>query len=718
MFGTKGAPKRGMGPDTWPPTHTGSSDEYETDDFDQSEVESSDEEGGNDAVASSGARKRWSRSSGKRKSGSSNKQSSSGRSGGSAVDLLDSDNDSSAGLPVQRTSRKSSAKKKAESSDDDYEADDGAVSSGKGKGRKALGRINNNHGNDTEDDSDSDDSDDVFMPHSSNSKRKKAKSNTSDSDSSDSSDSDMSFDLGKNRRKELAAKRRKLQGKKYGGGSSSEEEGSESDSEREGEKKKPAAKGRAAAKGKKSYADSDSDSSDSCEFVGTQGRRNPKWGAASPAKKPAAKKPDTKRSPPRKSASKRSSVDESLVASDDEDLPPIPEIRFSPRKEKPAATSKAPPEKEAHHDPSVRAASNKALEEAKKMREQLRAAQDYEAKEAEVQETDLNLPAMRAKPVEAIDVDLDSDGGGKVAAMPSYTGPTIRLTLRYPHPATKKDSKTNIKIKTDQPLQHLADEFTARDGSLEIAVAKFDGLALNMSKTPAFYDMEDEDLIDAVVKQRAGRVSNVRPLTRSPQAKQRDLGKPVKVKFRVNGKANEVDTLSVPSKGTFQSAMAQFAQKRNVSLATCKFIFDGEVLQPTMTPEGLDLEGGEIIDVKIPDGGAQQPPPSGTFGSMLSWAGRGAAARPVAPPAMISFQTNRNQNKGTRHKTWKLSNTDSFATLKAEYMKYRKSGCSRVTFYFRNAAISDVEIRSLRDLGIGDGHMLYAMENGAAYRPV
>ena len=180
------------------------------------------------------------------------------------------------------------------------------------------------------------------------------------------------------------------------------------------------------------------------------------------------------------------------------------------------------------------------------MREQLRAAQDYEAKEAEVQETDLNLPSMKAKTVEAIDVDLDSDGGGKVAPLPSYTGPTIRMTLRYPHPATKKDSKTNIKIKTDQPLQHLADEFTARDGSLEICVAKFDGLALNMAKTPAFYDMEDEDLIDAMVKQRAGRGTNV------------NLGKPVKVKFRVNGKANEVDTLSVPSKGTFQSAMAQF----------------------------------------------------------------------------------------------------------------------------------------------------------------
>ena len=65
-----------------------------------------------------------------------------------------------------------------------------------------------------------------------------------------------------------------------------------------------------------------------------------------------------------------------------------------------------------------------------------------------------------------------------------------------------------------------------------------------------------------------------------------------------------------------------------------------------------------------------------------------------------------------------MTNTDPLSTLHDEYMKYYKSkGCKSVKFYFRNALVQDLSV-SFRDLGVADGDMIYAMENGKAYVPV
>lgn len=40
-----------------------------------------------------------------------------------------------------------------------------------------------------------------------------------------------------------------------------------------------------------------------------------------------------------------------------------------------------------------------------------------------------------------------------------------------------------------------------------------------------------------------------------------------------------------------------------------------------------------------------------------------------------------------------------------------------VQFYFRNALLPDMN-RTFRDVGVGEGDMIYAMENGKAYTPV
>ena len=43
--------------------------------------------------------------------------------------------------------------------------------------------------------------------------------------------------------------------------------------------------------------------------------------------------------------------------------------------------------------------------------------------------------------------------------------------------------------------------------------------------------------------------------------------------------------------------MMQYAEWRGVALQGLKFVFDGEIVNPNETPDDLDLEGEECIDV-------------------------------------------------------------------------------------------------------------------------
>ena len=399
-------------------------------------------------------------------------------------------------------------------------------------------------------------------------------------------------------------------------------------------------------------------------------------------------------------------------------------IQKTTTRKSPSASSSTAMEK---HDPSVRADSLRAMEQAKAARENLRRAQRYHAEDVEVELPPVPSPSPQARRLSVSNtlgsfversavVDLDSNvitlngARGPISSQAAsrsvqsvtYSGPTICLSLRYRGCHSTKEVNTALKIKMDEPLQYLADRFHSHHrswilGSWSVAF-RFDGRNLDLARTPSSYEMEDEDLVDVVIYENGGGVSSIRmngenartangygdpsaaetvmihvrrkgesshhtfrvrkmdPLSKLVAAycKQYQLssvtfeyngrqldpsksphsegvlsnvfldavvsgasdnkrsmpseagtstggggGKYLKLKVRVDDKSKDVQTIIVPFKGHFKPAMDLFAQKRNVSIEHCKFIFDGEELQPMSTPEHLDLEGDEIIDVKL-----------------------------------------------------------------------------------------------------------------------
>ena len=655
------------------------------------------------------------------------------------------------------------------SSVDVYESKQGAATTSNKPKRGAFGMVNDNKSstktdnNNSIDEKDSDDASD-------------GGDNSGDSDDDDDSD-DLGLGLGSNKQSQAAKSRKRaaMMQQMYDSSSSSDDSDDDDSSDDTsinankkrkqnftsgGNKQKTAGQVSSAASRKKKQAidldtssDSDnSDDDDDCVVDVTSTAKSKRVPAAAAAK-----------------ASSEVAID-CMSSDSDED-----KFTSSTRQTNLSSTSSTKsaiykseePQPMIHHDPSVRANSNATLEAAKRARAALLQSQVYHAEDVAVP----SLPSQVVQPSSPAVFDLESNDfetstasevvGNAPSAAASYTGAMITMYLRYRDTFSNKESKVNMKIKMDQPLQHLVDEFQFG----KITQIKFDGQNLDLTKTPSFYDMDDEDLVDAVVTStkvvihvrsagirnetyqmkksdplekliddycKKNQLSTIvleyngRKLDTSQSSAQLNIpndsyldalvagGSVINLIFRVNGKVSETERISIRMKETFQLAMESFAQRRKVTVSQCKFVFDGEVLRSLSTPEQLDLEGGEIIDVSVMESVPQQRAATNqrTTTAAVSVTSSAAAA---AAPVMITIETNRNQNNNPRQKKWKLLNTSSIAKLKTDYCKYYKSkGCKSVQFYFRNTLIQD-ESNLLRDLGIGDGDTVYAMENGKAF---
>jgi len=240
---------------------------------------------------------------------------------------------------------------------------------------------------------------------------------------------------------------------------------------------------KSSAKGKSAYSSSDDNSS--IEFP-EQTPHPARAAAAAAARSPSKKITATEAI--------------QLLSDDDDDDDVICRTFRSPPK-RPASNVSATRNGKQETDPSVRAESNAALEIGRLAREKLKAAQNYKAKELDPIPPPSSTPIQRESVVQRPVVVVRPSYAviPPVQTTVSYTGPTIQLKLQYTHPVTNKNSKMSVKIKMDQPLQHLVDEFQSKQPTLKITSMKFDGDKLNMTKTPSFFDMDDDDMVDAIV---------------------------------------------------------------------------------------------------------------------------------------------------------------------------------------------------------------------------
>ena len=134
-------------------------------------------------------------------------------------------------------------------------------------------------------------------------------------------------------------------------------------------------------------------------------------------------------------------------------------------------------------------------------------------------------------------------------------------------------------VKTDDRFSVLFDKFAAVVGEIDAASIDFfvDGRRLDRSGIVGDANLDRTKFVEA----RKNYSSNF---------------KTIEVKLQTKDRRN-VRTLKVRPTDPFSKMFRTYADSEKLDLRRVKFFFDGEVLEPGSTPEELDFEGGECIDV-------------------------------------------------------------------------------------------------------------------------
>lgn len=230
-------------------------------------------------------------------------------------------------------------------------------------------------------------------------------------------------------------------------------------------------------------------------------------------------------------------------------------------------------------------------------------------------------------------------------------------------PAKKKNKTTTSK--------HSASDDDDDDGSVE-ALAP-------IVKVPAASSCIEDEIIDVEEDEATTRRLNLIREARSAcnklaeaeleeldevvEEKEKDLGSTLTLSLSCAGE--EKVTMKVKSKEPFAAFFRSFAENRGVALSSCSFSFDGEKIKPNQTPESLDMEDEDMLEVSAPPRTTQEAPPAAEEIKNVD--------EPVPPPPRtrekVSLLLTKAGSKATRIT---LYDTDKFEKIFKHYSKHKK----------------------------------------------
>lgn len=204
-------------------------------------------------------------------------------------------------------------------------------------------------------------------------------------------------------------------------------------------------------------------------------------------------------------------------------------------------------------------------------------------------------------------------GGIQASISEAPSGMLIRLNVRVVVLAGKnKDlngKKVMCKIRTGEKLQQLVDQLSKScphlvTGSSDVKLS-FDGETLNLAKTPASFDMEDEDLVDALVpsSNASGKVSASTSQKPSVQGIPAASESRVKIRTRIKGgdprKTNYYSLRKTDPLHKLIGAYETQHRKSSEVLSSCSVYleYNGRKLKPSSTPEDEGIIDNTLLEI-------------------------------------------------------------------------------------------------------------------------
>lgn len=173
---------------------------------------------------------------------------------------------------------------------------------------------------------------------------------------------------------------------------------------------------------------------------------------------------------------------------------------------------------------------------------------------------------------------IDVEASSRAGPSSSFQQKNIWLLVAA-EPGSKE---VPMRVEADQPLSaKLVGQVAAKRGCLpERLMLLVDGRQLDVSRTPQQLGLAERQ---------------------SVQVEEAEPPKGITLKLVQSGKAEPLK-LTHPPDGTFDELLRAFCQKRGLEPRQYQLMCDGDVLAPKQTPNDLDLEDGDQLEVGRPKG--------------------------------------------------------------------------------------------------------------------
>jgi hypothetical protein len=230
------------------------------------------------------------------------------------------------------------------------------------------------------------------------------------------------------------------------------------------------------------------------------------------------------------------------------------------------------------------------LQRSKQATLQLRRAQHYHAEDIQVDTRELETPSIVSKAQQRF-------APASNQRQPIDFGSALRFTCRIQLEINGKKKESTQKVYTlreNEQFQVLLAKFLKANAIPTGARINmiFDGMALDMIRTPSSYEMVDEDLIDV-----NGKV-NVIPTSIQSNNHQNSFGPKLTIKLRRKlGKKVEEYPIQIGQRETFQRILDAYRERQKLSETRVTLRFDGECINLSKTPAAYGMESGDLIDV-------------------------------------------------------------------------------------------------------------------------
>ncbi|KAJ3045567.1 hypothetical protein HDV00_009224 [Rhizophlyctis rosea] len=207
---------------------------------------------------------------------------------------------------------------------------------------------------------------------------------------------------------------------------------------------------------------------------------------------------------------------------------------------------------------------------------------------------------------DSVDVAYEQLGGGPN----DLPDKLITIKVRY-----YDDVQMAFKIKPTYPMKKLMEKFCERRGTqFENTKFLYDGQRLTGDETAEGLAMEDEDSIDAVDMQESGSRTTRSPQMQEPGSRttlrqlmngtssrttrpQQMNGTGSRMTLQFDAHNGNVRMMKIRSKSPLGKIMEEYREQQGVSKDMIRFLYQGTRLMGTETPDEMEMEDGDSVDV-------------------------------------------------------------------------------------------------------------------------